>query len=82
MLQLDPNLRSADARNFEEGLRRKNYRSRRSGTGAVVDLYQVFSRRSELAGRPLGNLLVSGADGGGETRMVEAKPMLYGDRGR
>src|SRR5712664_3073163 len=77
--QLDPNLRSADARNFEEGLRRKII-GQDEAVQAVVDLYQVFRAGLNSPGRPLGNLLFLGPTGAGKTRMVEATAeVLYGD---
>jgi ATP-dependent Clp protease ATP-binding subunit ClpB len=77
--KLDPNLRSADARNFEEGLRRKII-GQDEAVQAVVDLYQVFRAGLNSPGRPLGNLLFLGPTGAGKTRMVEATAeVLYGD---
>jgi ATP-dependent Clp protease ATP-binding subunit ClpA len=77
--QLDPNLRSADARNFEEGLRGKII-GQDEAVNAVVDLYQVFRAGLNSPGRPLGNLLFLGPTGAGKTRMVEATAeVLYGD---
>ena len=77
--QLDPNLRSADARNFEEGLRSKII-GQDEAVQTVVDLYQVFRAGLNSPGRPLGNLLFLGPTGAGKTRMVEATAeVLYGD---
>src|SRR3979490_1404257 len=77
--QLDPNLRSADARNFEEGLRRKII-GQDEAVQAVVDLYQVFRAGLNLPGRPLGNFLFLGPTGAGKTRMVETTAeVVYGD---
>src|SRR5882762_982741 len=77
--QLDPNLRSADARNFGEGLRRKII-GQDEAVQAVVDLYQVLRAGLNSPGRPLGNLLFLGPTGAGKTRMVEATAeVLYGD---
>ena len=77
--QLDPNLRSADASSFEEGLRRKII-GQDEAVQAVVDLYQVFRAGLNSPGRPLGNLLFLGPTGAGKTRMVEATAeVLYGD---
>jgi hypothetical protein len=58
--QLNPNLRSTDARNFEEGLRRRII-GQDEAVQAVVDMYQ-----SKLAGAPIGEFAVSGTDGGRE----------------
>jgi ATP-dependent Clp protease ATP-binding subunit ClpB len=77
--QLNPNLRSADARNFEEGLRRRII-GQDEAVQAVVDMYQVFRAGLNSPGRPLGNLLFLGPTGAGKTRMVEATAeVLYGD---
>jgi len=78
-LQLNPNLRSADARNFEEGLRRKII-GQDEAVQAVVDLYQVFRAGLNSPGRPLGNLLFLVRTGVGKKRMVEAiEEVWYGD---
>jgi ATP-dependent Clp protease ATP-binding subunit ClpB len=77
--QLDPHKRSAEARNLEEGLRRKIV-GQDEAVQAVIDLYQVFRAGLNSPGRPLGNLLFLGPTGAGKTRMVEATAeVLYGD---
>jgi ATP-dependent Clp protease ATP-binding subunit ClpA len=77
--QLDPHQRSTDARNLEEGLRRKIV-GQDEAVQAVIDLYQVFRAGLNSPGRPLGNLLFLGPTGAGKTRMVEATAeVLYGD---
>jgi len=77
--QLDPNQRSVEARNLEEGLRRKIV-GQDEAVQAVIDLYQVFRAGLNSPGRPLGNLLFLGPTGAGKTRMVEATAeVLYGD---
>ena len=77
--QLDPHQRSADARNLEEGLRRKIV-GQDEAVQAVIDLYQVFRAGLNSPGRPVGNLLFLGPTGAGKTRMVEATAeVLYGD---
>jgi len=77
--QLDPNLRSVEARNFEEGLRRKII-GQDEAVQAVVDLYQVFRAGLNAPGRPLANFLFLGPTGAGKTRMVEATAeVLFGD---
>jgi len=77
--QLNPNQRSAEARNLEEGLRRKIV-GQDEAVQAVIDLYQVFRAGLNSPGRPLGNLLFLGPTGAGKTRMVEATAeVLYGD---
>lgn len=78
-LQLDPHQRSADAKNLEEGLRRKIV-GQDEAVQAVIDLYQVFRAGLNSPGRPLGNLLFLGPTGAGKTRMVEATAeVLFGD---
>jgi ATP-dependent Clp protease ATP-binding subunit ClpA len=77
--QLDPHQRSPEARNLEEGLRRKIV-GQDEAVQAVIDLYQVFRAGLNSPGRPLGNLLFLGPTGAGKTRMVEATAeVLYGD---
>jgi ATP-dependent Clp protease ATP-binding subunit ClpB len=78
-IQLNPHQRSAEARNLEEGLRRKIV-GQDEAVQAVIDLYQVFRAGLNSPGRPLGNLLFLGPTGAGKTRMVEASAeVLYGD---
>jgi ATP-dependent Clp protease ATP-binding subunit ClpA len=78
-LRLNPHQRSAEARNLEEGLRRKIV-GQDEAVQAVIDLYQVFRARLNSPARPLGNLLFLGPTGAGKTRMVEATAeVLYGD---
>jgi ATP-dependent Clp protease ATP-binding subunit ClpB len=77
--QLDPNVRSEEASNVEEGLRRRIV-GQGEAIQAVTDLYQVFRAGLNSPGRPLGNLLFLGPTGAGKTRMVEATAeVLYGD---
>ncbi len=64
-LQLDPNLRSVESRDFEGGLRRKIV-GQDEAVQAVVDLYQVFRAGLELAGTSGGELAVPRADRGGQ----------------
>jgi ATP-dependent Clp protease ATP-binding subunit ClpB len=76
---LNPNLRGAEARDFEERLRRKVI-GQDEAVQAVVDLYQVFRAGLNSPGRPLGNLLFLGPTGAGKTRLVEATAEVsYGD---
>jgi len=78
-LQLDPNLRSVESRDFEAGLRRKIV-GQDEAVQAVVDLYQVFRAGLNSPGRPVGNLLFLGPTGAGKTRVVEATAeVLFGD---
>src|SRR6202161_1778325 len=78
-LQLNPNLRSIESRDFEAGLRRKIV-GQDEAVQAVVDLYQVFRAGLNSPGRPVGNLLFLGPTGAGKTRVVEATAeVLFGD---
>src|SRR5271165_4888790 len=78
-LQLDPNLRSMESREFESELRRKIV-GQDEAVQAVVDLYQVFRAGLNSPGRPVGNLLFLGPTGAGKTRVVEATAeVLFGD---
>jgi ATP-dependent Clp protease ATP-binding subunit ClpB len=78
-LQLDPNLRSMESREFELELRRKIV-GQDEAVQAVVDLYQVFRAGLNSPGRPVGNLLFLGPTGSGKTRVVEATAeVLFGD---
>lgn len=78
-VQLNPNLRSVESRDFESGLRRKIV-GQDEAVQAVVDLYQVFRAGLNSPGRPVGNLLFLGPTGAGKTRVVEATAeVLFGD---
>ena len=77
--QLDPDLKSAEARYLEERLRRKIV-GQDQALQAVVDLYQVFRAGLNSPTRPVGNLLFLGPTGSGKTRVVEAAAeILFGD---
>src|SRR5216683_4261136 len=77
--QLNPHQRSTEARNLEEGLRRKIV-GQDEALQAVVDLYQVFRAGLNSPGRPIGNLLFLGPTGVGKTRVVEAAAeLLFAD---
>jgi ATP-dependent Clp protease ATP-binding subunit ClpA len=77
--QLDPDLKSVEARNLHERLRRKIV-GQDEAVQAVVDLYQVFRAGLNSPTRPVGNLLFLGPTGSGKTRVVEAAAeTLFGD---
>jgi ATP-dependent Clp protease ATP-binding subunit ClpB len=77
--QLDPDLKSVEARNLQDRLRRKIV-GQDEAVQAVVDLYQVFRAGLNSAARPVGNLLFLGPTGSGKTRLVEATAeTLFGD---
>jgi len=71
LLQLNPNLRSAESQNLDDGLRQRIV-GQDEAVQAVVDLYQVFRAGMNSPGRPVGNLLFLGPTGAGKTRVVEA----------
>src|SRR5512141_2673338 len=76
---LDPSRRSADARDFEGGLRRKIV-GQDAAVEKVVEIYQMFLAGLNPPGRPVGNLLFLGPTGSGKTRVVEATAeALYGE---
>src|SRR6476646_11269891 len=76
---LDPNRRSADARDFEGGLHRKIV-GQDAAVEKVVEIYQMFLAGLNAPGRPVGNLLFLGPTGSGKTRVVEAMAeALFGD---
>ncbi len=78
-MRLDLSRRSADSKDFEEGLRGKIV-GQDEAVQAVVDLYQVFRAGLNSPGRPVGNLLFLGPTGAGKTRVVEATAeVLFGD---
>ena len=65
ILPLDPNLRSNTTIEFQTALRSKIV-GQAEGVQALVDLYQVFCAGLNSPGRPVGNLLLVGADGLGQ----------------
>jgi ATP-dependent Clp protease ATP-binding subunit ClpB len=69
--QLDPTIRSNQAREFHRSMRAKII-GQEEGIQALVDLYQVFCAGLNSPGRPVGNLLFLGPTGTGKTRIVEA----------
>src|SRR5215468_1288074 len=76
---LDPTLRSNDAKEFENALRRRIV-GQDSAVEKVVEIYQMFLAGLNAPGRPVGNLLFLGPTGSGKTRVVEAlAESLFGD---
>jgi ATP-dependent Clp protease ATP-binding subunit ClpB len=76
---LDPTLRSNDAKEFENALRRKIV-GQDAAVEKVVEIYQMFLAGLNPPGRPVGNLLFLGPTGSGKTRVVEAlSEALFGD---
>jgi len=76
---LDPTLRSDDAREFENAMRRKIV-GQDAAVEKVVEIYQMFLAGLNPPGRPVGNLLFLGPTGSGKTRVVEAlSEALFGD---
>jgi ATP-dependent Clp protease ATP-binding subunit ClpB len=77
--QLDPTIRSNQAREFHRSMRAKII-GQEEGVQALVDLYEVFCAGLNSPGRPVGNLLFLGPTGTGKTRIVEAAAeILFGD---
>src|ERR1043165_7391715 len=76
---LDPTLRSNDAKEFENALRRRIV-GQDAAVEKVVEIYQMFLAGLNAPGRPVGNLLFLGPTGSGKTRVVEAiAEALFGD---
>ena len=76
---LDPTIRSSDAVEFEQQLRRKIV-GQDAALEKVVEIYQMFLAGLNAPGRPVGNFLFLGPTGSGKTRIVEAMAeTLYGD---
>jgi ATP-dependent Clp protease ATP-binding subunit ClpB len=76
---LDPTLRSRDAAEFENALRRKVV-GQDQAIEKVAEIYQMFAAGLNPPGRPVGNLLFLGPTGTGKTRVVEAMAeALFGD---
>src|SRR6201988_3182340 len=77
-LSLNPNIRSAEAIEFQKALRAKIV-GQDEGIQALVELFQVFTAGLNSPGRPVGNLLFLGPTGSGKTRIVEAAAeILFG----
>ncbi len=78
-LALDPTLRSNDAEQFEQSLRRQ-VAGQDEAIEKVAEIYQMFLAGLNPVGRPVGNLLFLGPTGSGKTRVVEAvAEALFGD---
>jgi ATP-dependent Clp protease ATP-binding subunit ClpB len=76
---LDPTLRSNDAKEFENAMRRKIV-GQDAAVEKVAEIYQMFLAGLNPPGRPVGNLLFLGPTGSGKTRVVEAlSEALFGD---
>jgi ATP-dependent Clp protease ATP-binding subunit ClpB len=76
---LDPTLRSSDAKEFDNSLRRRIV-GQDPAIEKVVEIYQMFLAGLNAPGRPVGNLLFLGPTGSGKTRVVEAMAeSLFGD---
>ncbi|HEY6184430.1 MAG TPA: AAA family ATPase, partial [Terriglobales bacterium] len=76
---LDPTLRSNDAKEFENALRRRIV-GQDAAVEKVVEIYQMFLAGLNAPGRPVGNLLFLGPTGSGKTRVVESMAeSLFGD---
>ncbi len=76
---LDPTLRSNDAKEFDNALRRRIV-GQDAAIEKVAEIYQMFLAGLNPPGRPVGNLLFLGPTGSGKTRVVEAMAeSLFGD---
>jgi ATP-dependent Clp protease ATP-binding subunit ClpA len=76
---LDPTIRSSDAVEFEQQLRRKIV-GQDGALEKVVEIYQMFLAGLNAPGRPVGNFLFLGPTGSGKTRVVEAMAeTMFGD---
>jgi ATP-dependent Clp protease ATP-binding subunit ClpA len=78
---LNPEIHSAEARDFEAGLRQRVVGQDRA-VRALARLYQVCRAGLSAPGRPIANLLLLGPTGSGKTRLVEAAAeVLFGNPG-
>ena len=78
-MALDPSLRSGEALQFEQSLRRQ-VAGQDEAIEKVAEIYQMFLAGLNPQGRPVGNLLFLGPTGSGKTRVVEAvAEALFGD---
>jgi ATP-dependent Clp protease ATP-binding subunit ClpB len=79
---LDPEVRCADAVDFEQRLRRKVIGQDDAVSIATVAI-QKFMAGLHAPGRPIGNVLLLGPTGTGKTRLVEAiAEVITGDENR
>lgn len=79
MVTLNPEAKSASAKQFEEGLRGRVVGQDRAVRG-LTSLYQVFQAGMTNPTRPIGTMLFLGPTGSGKTRVVEAAAeVLFGD---
>jgi ATP-dependent Clp protease ATP-binding subunit ClpB len=80
MVALNPDIKSACAQEFEDGLRARVIGQDRA-IKSLVSLYQVFQAGMTNPSRPVGTMLFLGPTGSGKTHVVEAAAeQLFGDR--
>jgi len=79
LVTLNPEAKSAKAKDFEEGLRARVVGQDRA-VRSLTAVYQVFQAGMTSPARPLGTMLFLGPTGSGKTRVVEAAAeVLFGD---
>lgn len=79
MVTLNPEAKSANAKQFEEGLRSRVVGQDRA-VRSLTSLYQVFQAGMTSPTRPVGTMLFLGPTGSGKTRVIEAAAeTLFGD---
>src|SRR5262249_22834306 len=80
MITLNPDIKSACAQEFEQGLRARVIGQDRA-IKSLVSLYQVFQAGMTNTTRPLGTLMFLGPTGSGKTHIIaSAADVLFGDR--
>jgi ATP-dependent Clp protease ATP-binding subunit ClpA len=80
LVALNPDIKSACAQEFEDGLRARVIGQDRA-IKSLVSVYQVFQAGMTNPSRPLGAMLFLGPTGSGKTHAVEAAAdILFGDR--
>jgi len=80
MVALNPDIKSACAQQFEDGLCARVIGQGRA-IKSLVSLYQVFQAGMTNPNRPLGTMLFLGPTGSGKTHVIEAgAEVLFGDR--